>query len=191
MIGDSSQLSGGKQVRWGSEGWVQWLDGLRLAYERRMITMATVFEEHRFIPGEAGRTEIFSFDWPMGGMFLWVKMNIATHPLVSVDPKVLMLALWVFCTQHPYRILVVPGGDFSASESIKNDRGYLYFRFCFAAVEESLLEAKSQSFTEACRDFWAITDAAVIDTILLEGGVAQTTQGDQDEADREMIEEWE
>ncbi|KAK7416722.1 hypothetical protein QQX98_005048 [Neonectria punicea] len=156
--------------------------------------MATILEENRFLTSEAGQTEMFSFDWPMGGMFLWVKVNIRNHPLVSVDPYRLMLALWVYCTQHPYRILVVPGGDFAANRAIKGDRGYLFLRFCFAAVEESVLEAKSRAFADVCRSFWAINDAEAIDAILQEEDMLQPTgQDGEDDAvlDREVVDEWE
>lgn len=164
-LGSTGQISPG----WGLEGWVRWLEGLRSTYERRMVKMATVFEENRFLISEKGRIKMFDFQWPMGGMFLWVKVNIFSHPVVSIaGPRRLMRALWIHCTQHPYLILTVPGGDFAATETVKTTRGYLFFRFCFAAVEENLLEAKSRSFTEACRDFWSIQSSEDIDEILRE-----------------------
>ncbi|KAH6983561.1 aromatic amino acid aminotransferase [Ilyonectria sp. MPI-CAGE-AT-0026] len=176
----------GQSTLWGIKGWIQWLEGLRVTNERRMITMATILEENRFLTSEGGQTEMFSFQWPMGGMFLWVRVNIFNHPLASsINPKRLMLALWISCTQHPYRILTVPGQDFAANEAVKEDGGFVFLRFCFAAVEESLLEAKSRSFVEACRDFWAIRDAEAVEYILRE------EDGDDAEVDREVIEDWE
>lgn len=164
-LGSSDQTS----PAWGLDGWVRWLEGLRCTYERRMVRMATVLEENMFLESETGRTKMFEFEWPMGGMFLWVKVNISSHPLVStIAPRRLMRALWNHCTQHPYRILTVPGGDFAATEAVKQDHGYLYFRFCFAAVEEDLLEVKSRSFAEACRDFWSVQSSNGIDEILKE-----------------------
>lgn len=108
--------------------------------------MATVFEDNRYVSSVHGQTEMFSFNWPIGGMFLWVRDHISDHPLVSVDPRHLMLALWLHCTQHPYRILVVPGGELAATEKMEDDHEYLFFRFCFAEVEESALMASSKSF---------------------------------------------
>ncbi|KAH7015860.1 aromatic amino acid aminotransferase [Ilyonectria destructans] len=177
---------GDQSAVWGIKGWIQWLEGLRITNERRMMTMATILEENRFLTSEGGQTEMFSFQWPMGGMFLWVRVNIFSHPLASsIDPKRLMLALWISCTQHPYRILTVPGQDFAANEAVKEAGGFVFLRFCFAAVEETLLEAKSRSFVEACRDFWAIRDAEAVDYILRE------EDGDDAEVDREVIEDWE
>lgn len=169
---------------WGLNGWVNWLEGLRSTYERRMIAMATVLEENRHVSSEHGQTEMFSFNWPMGGMFLWVRVHISNHPLVNADPRRLMLALWLYCTKHPYRILVVPGGDFAATRNIQDDHGYLFFRFCFAAVEESALVASSKAFVDACRSFWDIQDLRVIEKILQE----DANEGDA-EFDREIIED--
>ncbi|KAJ5419290.1 uncharacterized protein N7487_002840 [Penicillium crustosum] len=181
---ESTLNSNGKPAGWGLNGWVNWLEGLRSTYERRMNAMATVLEENRYVSSEHGQTEMFSFNWPMGGMFLWVRVHISNHPLISVDPRRLMLALWLHCTQQPYRILVVPGGDFAATKKIEDDHGYLFFRFCFAAVEESALVASSMSFAEACRSFWDIQDMEVIEKILQENA----DEG-EDEFDREIIED--
>ncbi|KAF4472869.1 Pyridoxal phosphate-dependent transferase major region subdomain 1 [Fusarium albosuccineum] len=156
---------------WGLDGWVRWLQGLRSTYERRMVKMATVLEENRFLASKAGRVKMFDFQWPIGGMFLWVELNIFSHPLASVaGPRRLMRALWIHCTRHPYLVLTVPGGDFAATETLKTTRGFLFLRFCFAAVEEELLQIKSRSFTEACRDFWSVQNPEDIEEILREDG---------------------
>jgi len=179
---------------WGLAGWVRWLECLRSTYERRMIKMATVFSENRFVDSETGQTEMFNFNWPKGGMFIWVEISISSHPLFSsIDPKRLIFALWILCTQHPYRVLISPGGDFAADETIKEERGYLFLRFCFAAVEEELLEVKSLSFIEACRKFWTISEAKDIDLILLEEDASSATKqpfASAAELDREIMESW-
>lgn len=178
---------------WGPAGWVRRLEGLRDKYASRMITMATIFEENRFLRSEAGNLEIFTFNWPLGGMFLWVKVNIFTHPLVSsVDPRRLTFALWILCVGHPYRILTIPGKDFATNSAIKDDHGYLYLRFCFAAVEETVLVAKSRSFVEACRHFWSIRAVADIDDILREEDALESMSEaarEEAESDRLVIEE--
>lgn len=178
---------------WGISGWVDWLEGLRCTYERRMIAMATIFEESRHLTTEFGNTEIFTFDWPMGGMFLWVRISISNHPLIAaVDPKRLMLALWVFCTQQPYRVLAVPGKDFAANRSIGETHGYLFLRFCFAAVPEDMLEVKSRSFIKACQDFWVIERIEDIDHILEEEDALKLmsqAEINAAEIDRESIDE--
>jgi DNA-binding transcriptional MocR family regulator len=182
LLGDFS--SSAEPGGWGLQGWIQWLEGLRDAYQRRMIMMAVIFEENRIL---TSGTEMFTFSWPMGGMFLWVRVNIEGHSLAtSLDPKRLMLALWILCTQPPYRILTVPGGDFAANNAIKQSHGYRYLRFCFAAVEESTLEDKSRSFVQACRDFWDVEDSKDIDHILRE----EHSMNDDADADREVVDDW-
>ncbi|KAH8893574.1 aromatic amino acid aminotransferase [Thozetella sp. PMI_491] len=191
--GEAAFVDAGEQAAtWGVKGWVDWLAGLRSTNERRMMTMATILEEKRFITNETGRVEMFSFAWPMGGMFLWVQIQIHNHSLASqVDPKRLMLALWTFCTGHPYRILTVPGGDFAATDAVKDTGGFRFLRFCFAAVEERTLSSKTLSFVAACADFWAIADGAKIDDILREDDLlAAATETAGGSTDREVIENW-
>jgi DNA-binding transcriptional MocR family regulator len=169
LIGDLNGTDQPSSNGWGLDGWIRWLEGLRSTYERRMVRMATVLEENRFLESETGQIKMYDFQWPMGGMFLWVEVNIFSHPIVStVGPRRLMRALWNHCTRHPYLVLTVPGGDFAATETVKMTRGFLFFRFCFAAVEEDLLEVKSRSFSEACRDFWLIQSSSGIDEIMRE-----------------------
>ncbi|KIV83897.1 hypothetical protein PV11_05882 [Exophiala sideris] len=186
VVGSTAEATG-----WGLTGWVRWLEGLRSTYERRMIKMATIFEEHKLVPSQGSQTEMYTFSWPMGGMFIWLKINIFNHPLItSVDPKRLMFALWVSCTQRPYRVLTCPGGDFAANKSIKDAEGYLFLRFCFAAVDEDVLEDKSRSFIQACQDFWAIKDPKYIDHFLREeDAMKEMTQAARDtaEVDREVV----
>lgn len=149
---------------WGLHGWVHWLEELRNQYQRRMTTMAKVFEQGRFTQQ---KVEMFSFNWPMGGMFIWLKIHVDTHPLASVvAPKRLMLALWILCTQQPYHVLINPGKDFAASDIIRDKDGCPYLRFCFAAIEESLLMKKSYSFVDACRQFWNMGKVNDIDGVL-------------------------
>ncbi|KAF5020254.1 hypothetical protein F66182_7732 [Fusarium sp. NRRL 66182] len=169
MIGEPCRSGGRAEPVWGVDGWVRWLEGLRSTYQRRMVKMATVLEENRSLTTRAGTVNMFAFQWPMGGMFLWVEIDISSHHLVSVaGARRLMRALWLHCTRPPYLIMTVPGEEFAATETVKMDRGFLFLRFCFAAVEEDLLEAKTRAFTDACRDFWSITTIEEIDTILLE-----------------------
>ncbi|KAF9769326.1 hypothetical protein IL306_013270 [Fusarium sp. DS 682] len=156
-----------KESLWGPDGWVRWLQGLRYIYQRRMEKMATVLEENKVSGSGADKVKMFDFQWPMGGMFLWVEINISTHSLASqVGPRRLVRALWVHCTRHPYLILTVPGQDFAATDMVKTSRGFLFFRFCFAAVEEDVLQEKTKSFTDACRDFWMIGTVEEMDEIL-------------------------
>ncbi|TLD03088.1 uncharacterized protein PgNI_12575 [Pyricularia grisea] len=68
--GSSSRTS------WGFQGWVGWLQGLRSAYRRRMVKMATVLERGKHVStasttnggGEDNKVAMFDVRWPMGGL---------------------------------------------------------------------------------------------------------------------------
>ncbi|KAK4502667.1 hypothetical protein PRZ48_006093 [Zasmidium cellare] len=175
------------ETGWGVTGWVRWLEGLRDTYQGRMIIMAQTLGTNRFFETPDGsHLELFTFSRPKGGMFLWLQINIHLHPLApSFEPRRLMRALWTFCTQHPYRVLTVPGSDFAASEEVAAREGYRFLRFCFGAVEEGLLVEKSLAFVRACREFWRVEDGRVVEGIL-----ADEERGLVDGPDREMIGEW-
>ncbi|KAH8698422.1 aromatic amino acid aminotransferase-like protein [Talaromyces proteolyticus] len=189
--GDKCQQS----ALWGFDGWVHWVEGLRDKYQQRMITMATIFEQNRHIITESDTVPMFHFSWPRGGMFIWVKINIFAHSLASsIDTKRLMLALWILCTQIPYRIIMNPGKDFAANAQIRDENAYQYLRFCFAAVDEKILVSKSKAFTEACKAFWKFNRKEDIDRILEEedklsrgsNGEVQTA----DDVERMVLEDW-
>lgn len=157
---------------WQVSGWVRWLEGLRGSYERRMNRMCTLLENGRFQlkqgtplkPTESdwaviSKTELYSFDWPRGGMFVWVKIHYENHPLAhKVDHTRLANALWVFCTTKPYLVLVAPGTMFSPTDSIREKEGYKYFRLCFAAASEEGVDSLSKGFVDAVNAFWGIKD---------------------------------
>ena len=176
---------------WKVDGWVRWLEGLRGNYERRVKKVVTILEEGRFAlrsaqrveldefePGrpdeeEAGeyqvisKTQMYSFEYPMAGMFLWVHMQFETHPLFKkVDHERLALAFWILLTREPYRCLVAPGGFFSVTEELKKEKGWQYFRLCFAAVDEEELGKCSNGFVAGSKAFWETKKISEIDDIL-------------------------
>ncbi len=157
---------------WQTDGWVRWLEGLRGSYERRMNTMCKHLEEGRFQvkqgtpikPSESdwaviSKTEMYSFDWPRGGMFVWIQMHFESHPLASKVPLPrLSQLLWIFLTTKPHLVLVAPGTMFSPTKEIAEEKGWTYFRLCFAAVEEEEIKKSSIRFAEGVRAFWLIKD---------------------------------
>ncbi|KAH7361975.1 aromatic amino acid aminotransferase 1 [Plectosphaerella cucumerina] len=79
---------------WDVAGWVRWLEGLRGTYERRMGRMSRILEEgsvqlKQSTPvrddladwGVVTKTRLYSFDWPAGGMFIWIRLHFESHPL--------------------------------------------------------------------------------------------------------------
>lgn len=164
---------------WKADGWVRWLEGLRGSYERRMNRMCSILEEGRFQLKQGtpikssdsdwaviSKTKMYSFDWPRGGMFLWIKMHYESHPLWGqVEAAKLSNYMWLFLTTRPYLVLVAPGTMFSPTDEIRDAKGWKYFRLCFAAVSEEDIERCSQGFADAAKAFWLIKDKKELDEI--------------------------
>lgn len=164
---------------WQTEGWVRWLAGLRGMYERRMNRMCEALENGRFLVKQAtpikaaeqdwaviSKTKMYSFDWPRAGMFVWVNMHYENHPLASKVPGAKMaLLLWTFLTTQPYLVLAAPGAMFSPTEEIRDEKGWQFFRLCFAAVDEEDVEKTSRRFAEGVKAFWLIKDKKELEDI--------------------------
>ncbi|MCJ1475738.1 hypothetical protein MMC13_004402 [Lambiella insularis] len=153
---------------WKMDGWVRWLEGLRGNYERRMQTMCSVLEDGKYLVKSGRRQSIsnewsvvekalmYDFIWPLGGMFLWLHLNLSTHPLFKKTTKEkLSHGLWVHLTTNPYLVLVAPGLIFCPTKEQAEDKGWEYFRLCFAAVDEEDVERASKAFVEGVKTFWA------------------------------------
>jgi DNA-binding transcriptional MocR family regulator len=164
---------------WKVDGWVRWLEGLRGSYERRMNRMCALLEAGRFQLKQGtplkvaesdwaviSKTAMYSFDWPRGGMFIWVKMHYETHPLYGqVEDTRLANAMWLFFITKPYLLLVSPGLIFSPTDEVRDQEGWKFFRLCFAAVEEEEVDRCSESFAKAVKAFWAIKDKKELEGI--------------------------
>lgn len=181
---------------WKIAGWVRWLEGLRGNYERRMNHMSRILESGKFAvktgrrgsfaemlaedsDGDADewsvveKQQLYSFDWPVGGMFIWLQIHFAEHPLYKhyagkdALPR-LSKALWVWWTRKPALVLVAPGTMFSPTPEIAAKEGWKYFRLCFAAIDEEELGKVTQRLADGVKSFWGIKDAKVIEDILYE-----------------------
>lgn len=170
---------------WKVDGWVRWLEGLRGNYERRMQIMSQTLEEGKYLIshteglGDSAseeddsfqvitKTQLYEFEYPLAGMFLWLRTRLETHPLFHEvhNHERLARALWVFLTTEPFLCLVAPGTMFSPTDQIRVEKGWQYFRLCFAAVEEDKVKLHSQHVADALRAFWTIKDVKKIDEIL-------------------------
>lgn len=184
IMGPQSKNDGGQGGSkngdgWKMDGWVRWLEGLRGAYERRMNRMCDALEEGKYslkqgTPVKAdesewavvSKTQLYDFDWPRAGMFVWVKMNYESHPLFGkVENAKLATALWIFLTTKPHLVLASPGQIFSPTEEISEKDGWKFFRLCFAAVEETEVEASSIRFAKGVDRFWKIKDIKEMEDI--------------------------
>jgi len=172
---------------WNVDGWVRWLEGLRGNYERRMTVMCDVLDANKYLL-KAGRrksltdvaddedewavvnkTNIYDFVRPLGGMFVWVRFDFSSHPLIKKVPAPrLSQALWVFWTQKPYKVLVAPGTLFAPNEEIRDSDAFNCVRLCFAACPVEEVEGISRRFAKGAQDFWRIKSVDKINKLLEE-----------------------
>ncbi|KAE9364594.1 PLP-dependent transferase [Stipitochalara longipes BDJ] len=164
---------------WKTDGWVRWLAGLRGVYENRMNRMCTALEDGRFQLKQGtplkttesdwaviSKTKMYSFDWPRGGMFVWIKMHYESHPLFGQIPGPKMAQLcWIFLTTKPYLVLASPGQIFSPTPEIAASEGWKYYRLCFAAVTEDEVGKSAKRFAEGISAFWLIKDKKELEDI--------------------------
>ena len=109
----------------------------------------------------------YTFSRPTGGMFIWLSLNLDTHPLATrLALGMLSRALWIFWTTAPYRVLVAPGTMFGATDIVKRFDGWRYMRICFAAVPDGQLEATVQRLVDGVRDFWEIRSEEKVKKII-------------------------
>ena len=54
---------------------------------------------------------------------------------------------------------------FSPTEEIRAEKGWQYFRLCFAAVDEEEVEKSSKRFAEGIKAFWLIKDKKEMEDI--------------------------
>lgn len=182
-VGSSKRMALG----WYMDGWVQWLEGLRAGYEKRMQAMCTILEENKYLYPESAvdqvdgwemvdRVQMYDFVWPMGGMFTWIEIRFDTHPLHSQHTlERLSKALWIHLTTKPYLCLVAPGTMFAATPT-SAEKGYRYIRVAFAPMEADEVAPFTQRLVEGFRSFWQRTDIGDLigenaDTWSLEPGV--------------------
>jgi DNA-binding transcriptional MocR family regulator len=196
---DHAGLNGGKGPLphgkgWLMDGWVRWLEGLRGNYERRMNSMCRILDAGKYQVKSGRRhslddddewavvekTQVLSFDWPVGGMFVWLRIHFETHPLYHTYKKEqglaglarLSRALWIFWTTEPYQVLVAPGTMFSPTTDIAEKRGWKYFRLCFAAIDEDAVDPVTHRLADGVQSFWRIKDRKTIEKLLEEDEVS-------------------
>ncbi|EMC93965.1 hypothetical protein BAUCODRAFT_74593 [Baudoinia panamericana UAMH 10762] len=181
---------------WKADGWVRWLEGLRGNYERRMQKMCHILDDGRFLVKSGRRnslseeadewsvvekTQIYSFDWPIGGMFIWLKVHFDNHPLYATYAKAnelerLARALWILWTTKPFLVLVSPGTIFSPTPEIREKEGWKYFRLCFAAINEEELEPTSKRLADGVTAFFKIKEKSKIEELLKDDETAVASQ---------------
>jgi DNA-binding transcriptional MocR family regulator len=194
--GDPKSFTG-----WDTSGFIRWLAGLRGAYERRMARMCRILDSGATListtplrpsssspwsPMNVTKTQLYTYSWPRGGMFIWLRAHLETHPLWLVpcpNPKFPVLdgptlsnALMVWLTTKPFRVLVATGSMFSANEEIRKEEGWAYYRICFAAEAEENIDRAAERFVEGVKAFWEVRDVGVVEKLLGELGASGEVQ---------------
>lgn len=127
----------------------------------------TLLEEDWDLVEGMKNVNLYQFQRPPGGMFVWVEILFESHPLFSkVDSARLAMAMWLHWTKPEYKVLVSPGQMFSATPEIAAERGYRFFRLCFGAVPVEELADISKRFVAGVSGFWDIDDPNIIDDLL-------------------------
>ncbi len=179
---------------WDAAGFVRWLEGLRGMYERRMARMCRALDAgatyissastskdltaSEWTPVTVTKQTLYTFAWPRGGMFIWLRMHLETHPLWRapclgdkvLDGPLLSAALMIWLTTKPFRVLVASGSMFAANDEIRREEGWAYYRLCFAAEAEGNIDLASGRFVEGVRAFWEVRDVGVVERLLGEIG---------------------
>lgn len=174
---------------WNVDGWVRWLAGLRGEYERRMARMCTILDNNSYqlkqsTPvnkkdtswGVITKTQLISFDWPRGGMFVWIRIHFESHPLWQakgtqvplLDGPALATAFMILCTHKPHLVLGAPGSMFCPTPEIQAERGWAYLRLCFAAVSDEDVDACTTRLANTIQRFWRIKKVAEVEKLIKE-----------------------
>ena len=127
------------------------------------------------------KTKMYSFNWPRAGMFVWLQVHYEEHPLWGqVEGQKLAKALWIYLTTKPFLVLVSPGLIFSPTPEIAEEKGWQFFRLCFAAVSEDDVDKASKRTAEAIKGFWLIKDKKEIDDVEAAVNVQEAQEGVMD-----------
>ncbi|PSR94337.1 aromatic amino acid aminotransferase [Coniella lustricola] len=172
---------------WQTDGWVRWLAGLRGEYERRMARMCRILDDgsvyiKQGTPRAAQdadvcvltKTQLYDYNWPRGGMFVWVRIFLQNHPLYGVahsdgrtlvEGGALAMGLLIFLTRAPFSVVISPGLMFSSTDEVKRTVGWQYFRLCFAAETEENIDLYSERFAKGVRKFWGMKDVKELEDL--------------------------
>ena len=143
--GFSQSLISGLLNRWGQEGYLDWLLGLRHEYTLKRDNAIDALYD--YVP----QTPAFTINPPIAGMFFTVNIDASTHPEFATTFKSQPAAV----EQHLYEkviesgLLIVPGAWFitegdttpaqPASSKENNSPNEIFFRGTYAAVSPEKL----------------------------------------------------
>ncbi|SCU84077.1 LANO_0C00320g1_1 [Lachancea nothofagi CBS 11611] len=155
--GFSQAIVAGTLNRWGQEGFLDWLLGLRREYsEKRDIAIDGLFKH---LP----KTPIFRINPPTAGMFFTITIDASAHPdfltKYSSKPELVELAIYEKTIENG--VLVIPGSWFKVSGNTEppqpsehkkgSNSNEIFFRGTFAAVDSDTLKNGVQRLGETLK----------------------------------------
>ncbi|KAF5093371.1 hypothetical protein D0Z03_002447 [Geotrichum reessii] len=151
--GFTQSIVNGLLQRWGQDGYIDWLIGLRKSYsEKRNAAMDAV---EKYIPKDVA-------EWipPTAGMFFWIKVNGSKHPefvsKYASNTNDLELAIY----EHGIKdgVLMIPGHWFiiENKETPEKKSTDLFFRGTFASVSEDKLQDGLKIFGDVLKSEFAL-----------------------------------
>lgn len=127
------------------------------AYRRRMDKVCDVLSQNQrwSAGGSNDSVDIFTFEKPTAGMYIWIRLHLNTHPRHEEEHTAIEIETLHSHLCYRHFIAVSPGKKFDAyGESSHNLN--TYFRFCVSSVSENDVEELAQRLVQGLRAFWSI-----------------------------------
>ncbi|KAI1002763.1 Aromatic amino acid aminotransferase [Podosphaera aphanis] len=128
---------------WGHDGYLKWLINLRIEYSRRRDVILRACE--RYLP-----KGVVTWNPPMAGMFLWLKINWHSHPAASIK-SIIEIEEEIFLKAINHGVLVSRGSWFVADRTNAMPTE-MFFRTTYAAATSEKMEEAIEKFGSAIRD---------------------------------------
>ncbi|VEU22369.1 DEKNAAC103644 [Brettanomyces naardenensis] len=149
--GFTQSLIAGLLGRWGQDGYIDWLIGLRKEYTIKRDFTTRCLE--KYMPS------LVKYDPPVAGMFFTVIIDAAKHPEfatkydsdpIKVEDAVYHRALKAGC-------LMIPGSWFR-SPNFEGSSSTFFFRGTYAAVDLKQLDIGLERFGKAIKEEFGVTN---------------------------------
>ncbi|ANB12816.1 bifunctional 2-aminoadipate transaminase/aromatic-amino-acid:2-oxoglutarate transaminase [Sugiyamaella lignohabitans] len=148
--GFSQAIVNGLLQRWGQEGYLDWLIGLRKAYSHKRDVAVDAIE--KYVP-----KEVIDFIAPDAGMFFWIKLDARKHPkYAEFNNDAVAIENYLYEEGLKFGVQLVPGHWFLVNDKTNppqkelaetvDEKNAIYFRGTFASVPADKLEKALELF---------------------------------------------
>ncbi|ORY27886.1 pyridoxal phosphate-dependent transferase [Naematelia encephala] len=137
----------------GHEGFEQkYIPHIASIYTERCLAMVSYLKAHV-------SPKLIDYPTPSGGMFLWVRLKVETHPDVATKtPDEISKELFHKCIEH--KVLIVPGHFFKAPQSVvstrEEDAKKVFVRISFSLPPLDRMEEAARRFGKALAEAWGV-----------------------------------